>query len=105
MQFNYAYSGNSAIDNSANRTALSFAPDLTREPTFFRGELRKGVAFREAISALHDVVISDKINIQKNLRKPVKNECQFNFKKNLGHYRNLEQKTLCVKFIAIVKSD
>ncbi len=59
MQFNYAYLGNTAIDNSADRTALSFAPDLTREPTFFRGELRKGVAFREAISALHDVVVSD----------------------------------------------
>ncbi len=38
---------------------MSFAPDTLREPTFFRGELRQSVAFREAISALHSVVISD----------------------------------------------
>lgn len=38
---------------------MSFSPDTTREPTFFSGELRKGIAFREAISALHDVVVSD----------------------------------------------
>jgi hypothetical protein len=38
---------------------MSFAPDTLRQPTFFSGELRKSVAFREAISALHDVVVSD----------------------------------------------
>ncbi len=38
---------------------MSFAPDLKREPTFFRGELRQHIAFREAISALHDVVVAD----------------------------------------------
>ncbi len=59
MEFNYAFKGSSAVDNRFDRTALSFSPDLTRAPTFFSGELRKGVAFREAISALHDVVISD----------------------------------------------
>lgn len=59
MQFDYAYRGNSGVDNQANRTALSFAPDLKREPTFFVAELRKNIAFREAISALHDVVVSD----------------------------------------------
>lgn len=59
MQFNYAYSGSTKVKNSASNTALSFAPDLTREPTFFRGELTDSIPFREAISALHDVVISD----------------------------------------------
>jgi hypothetical protein len=38
---------------------MQFSPDLNRSPTFFRGELSQGVAFREAISALHDVVVSD----------------------------------------------
>ncbi len=38
---------------------MSFAPDLKREPTYFVGELRQNVSFREAISALHDVVVSD----------------------------------------------
>ena len=38
---------------------MSFAPDTLREPTYFRGELKQNIAFREGISALHDVVISD----------------------------------------------
>lgn len=59
MQFNYAYFGNTAVDNTATQTALSFAPDVKREPTFFTGELGHTVAFREAMGALHDVVVSD----------------------------------------------
>jgi hypothetical protein len=59
MEFNYTYKGQSGISGSGDRTQMSFAPDLTREPTFFRGELRQNIAFREAISALHDVVVSD----------------------------------------------
>ncbi len=60
MQFDYSYKGESAVDNSRpDRTGLSFSPDTRRQPTFFSGELQKGVAFREAISALHDVVVSD----------------------------------------------
>jgi hypothetical protein len=59
MEFNYAYQGNSSISGSGDRTQMSFSPDLTRQPTFFRGELRQNIAFREAISALHDVVVSD----------------------------------------------
>jgi hypothetical protein len=38
---------------------MSFSPDTKRQPTYFVGELRKQIGFREAISALHDVVISD----------------------------------------------
>jgi SWIM zinc finger len=59
MEFNYSYSGNSSISSNGDRTNMSFAPDITRTPTFFRGELRQNIAFREAISALHDVVVSD----------------------------------------------
>lgn len=59
MEFNYVYSGSSSVDNTASSTNVSFAPDTKREPTFFRGILNKSIEFREAISALHDVVISD----------------------------------------------
>lgn len=59
MEFNYSYSGNSSISGNGDRTNMSFAPDVTRSPTYFRGELRQNIAFREAISALHDVVVSD----------------------------------------------
>lgn len=59
MEFEYGYRGSSSVDSRADATALRFSPDLKRAPTFFRGELSQGVAFREAISALHDVVVSD----------------------------------------------
>jgi hypothetical protein len=59
MEFSYRYSGSSTVENTASATGISFAPDTLREPTFFRGTLNKPLEFREAISALHDVVISD----------------------------------------------
>jgi SWIM zinc finger len=59
MEFNYSYKGSSSISSGGNDTQMSFSPDTTRQPTFFRGSLRQNVNFREAISALHDVVISD----------------------------------------------
>lgn len=59
MEFSYSYSGSSAATSTADATAMSFAPDLSRQPTFFRGQLRKKLPFREAISALHDVVVAD----------------------------------------------
>ena len=59
MEFNYRYSGSSAIRGDASGTAMSFVPDTLRQPTFFVGDLRHGVGFREAISALHDVVVMD----------------------------------------------
>ncbi len=59
MEFNYAYRRSSQIDAYADRTELSFSPDTKREPTYFSGKLGKSVLFREAMSALHDVVVSD----------------------------------------------
>ncbi|MCU0240268.1 MAG: hypothetical protein MUC29_12570, partial [Pyrinomonadaceae bacterium] len=38
---------------------MNFVPDASREPTYFIAELRQKIEFREAISALHDVVVSD----------------------------------------------
>lgn len=59
MLFDYAYKGSSSVESSGNHTQMSFAPDLHRAPTYFVGELRQKIEFREAISALHDVVVSD----------------------------------------------
>nr|HEX4312483.1 hypothetical protein [Kofleriaceae bacterium] len=59
MEFDYSFKRSSEVANRPGETAMSFSPDTKRPPTFFRGELRKGIAFREAISALHDVVVSD----------------------------------------------
>ena len=59
MEFNYAYKGSTAVNNQGDRTQMSFSPDTKRPPTYFIGELQQNVAFREAISALHDVVVSD----------------------------------------------
>jgi len=59
MEFEYAFKRSSSVANRPGSTELSFSPDTRRDPTFFSGELRKGIAFREAISALHDVVVSD----------------------------------------------
>jgi hypothetical protein len=38
---------------------MSFAPDTYRDPTFFNGTLAQAIPFREAMSALHAVVVSD----------------------------------------------
>ena len=59
MLFDYKYNNSSSVSNSASATSMSFAPDISRDPTFFVGQLNKKLAFREAISALHDVVVSD----------------------------------------------
>jgi len=60
VQFDYRYLGTSAVDNGPRDTNMGFVPDASREqPTFFRGELAQKIPFREGISALHDVVVSD----------------------------------------------
>jgi hypothetical protein len=59
MQFNYKYGGVTNVNSNAKVVDMSFAPDTLRQPTFFVGKLHKKLAFREAISALHDVVVSD----------------------------------------------
>lgn len=59
MLFDYTYKGSSTVASSSKETDVSFVPDASREPTYFVGELRQKIEFREAISALHDVVVSD----------------------------------------------
>lgn len=59
MLFNYRYGGNTTVSSNAYSTDMSFVPDTLRDATFFVGKLHRKIAFREAISALHDVVVSD----------------------------------------------
>ena len=59
MLFEFKYQGASTVRANASQTALSFVPDAGRDPTWFHGTIRETLVFREAISALHDVVISD----------------------------------------------
>ncbi|RQP23496.1 SWIM zinc finger family protein [Piscinibacter terrae] len=63
MQFRYKYYGSTSVDDTAASQAFSFAPDTLRPPTYFDGLLRRDshahLMFREALSALHSVVVSD----------------------------------------------
>ncbi len=59
MEFKYNYAGSSSVSSDANASSMNFIPDTLRDPTYFHGKLNNGIAFREAISALHDVVVSD----------------------------------------------
>ncbi|ATQ74141.1 hypothetical protein CR152_06170 [Massilia violaceinigra] len=59
MKFEYRYYGASTVSNSASSTEMRFAPDTLRAPTHFVAQLNKHIPFREAISALHDVVVAD----------------------------------------------
>src|SRR5215831_3498675 len=59
MNLTLAYLGHSSISQSGTGQLLSLAPNLKREAVSFDAPLLKPVRFREAISALHDVVISD----------------------------------------------
>ncbi|HPF38417.1 MAG TPA: metal-binding protein [Phycisphaerae bacterium] len=59
MQVRTAYYGSSAIRQAAGSRILQFAPDLSRDRVAFDAPLKDPVRFREAISALHDVVIND----------------------------------------------
>ena len=59
MEFQHRYFGETTAATSAKASEFSFAPDTLREPTFFVGEVADHLPFREAISALHHVVVSD----------------------------------------------
>ena len=59
MRFNYKFAGSSSVTDSSAGTAMQFAPDTLRQPTYFLGKLAQKIPFREAISALNAVVVSD----------------------------------------------
>jgi len=59
MKFKYRYLGASSVSSNASSTQMNFAPDTLRKPTHFIATLNRHVPFREAISALNSVVVSD----------------------------------------------
>jgi len=59
MNIRLAYLGRSSLTSTGMAETLSLAPNLAREPVAFDAPLLKPLRFREAISALHDVVVSD----------------------------------------------
>ena len=59
MKVDFRYQGQSGVKQAGAGTELSFAPNLARPKVFFDAELVAPLRFREAVSALHDVVIGD----------------------------------------------
>ncbi len=59
MNFVYRFLGETTAVSDAGASSFGFAPDTLRQPTFFTGKVARHLAFREAISALHHVVVSD----------------------------------------------
>jgi hypothetical protein len=55
----FAYVGHSSVRETASTQTLRLVPNLARDPVAFDGALRQPLRFREAMSALHDTVISD----------------------------------------------
>lgn len=59
MDLTFSYLGKSDLKTVGTSRVLSFAPNLAREPVAFDAALKNPIRFREAMSALHDVVIND----------------------------------------------
>lgn len=59
MRYDLRYLGHSSVEQGPYRSSVKFVPNLSRERVWFDGELRDPVRFREAMSALHDVVVGD----------------------------------------------
>lgn len=60
MKFEYRYQGRSAVSqDAAGVSTMRLAPDTLRAPTHFVADVRQPLAFREAMAALHQVVVAD----------------------------------------------
>ncbi|MEO7328176.1 MAG: SWIM zinc finger family protein [Minicystis sp.] len=59
MNLDYRYLGKSGVSSGPGGSSLHFSPNLARPKVFFDGELRYPLRFREAMSALHEVVVGD----------------------------------------------
>ncbi|MCC9600190.1 metal-binding protein [Stieleria sp. JC731] len=59
MDLSVRYHRRSAISRDSSGLAIALAPNLRRDRVGFRGQLVEPIAFREAIGALHDIVIND----------------------------------------------
>ena len=59
MEMRFQYRGRSQLSGVNGARTLALAANLARDPVAFDAPLTSPLRFREAISALHDVVISD----------------------------------------------
>lgn len=59
MNLSLAYAAQSGVISRKGSLTVQLQPNLAREPVAFDAPLLKPIRFREAVSALHDVVISD----------------------------------------------
>src|SRR5688572_16332137 len=59
MDVTFSYLGKSDLKTVGQSRVLSLAPNLARQPVAFDAALKNPIRFREAMSALHDVVIND----------------------------------------------
>jgi hypothetical protein len=59
MLLTFAYLRRSSITTSMTNLVVALSPNLRRDRVSYNGTLTQPIRFREAISALHDVVISD----------------------------------------------
>ncbi|MEN6627683.1 MAG: metal-binding protein [Candidatus Sumerlaeia bacterium] len=59
MNLSVAYLGRSGLERSGENEVLSLKPNLARDAVAFDAPLKDPLRFREAITALHDIVISD----------------------------------------------
>ncbi|MBI1947922.1 MAG: SWIM zinc finger family protein [Deltaproteobacteria bacterium] len=53
------YAGESGVEHGLSTGKVGLATNQLREATYFKGELRRPLVFRDAMAALHHVVISD----------------------------------------------
>jgi hypothetical protein len=59
MNYDLRYLGKSGVTSAAWGLAMRLQPNLSRPKVFFDGEVANPIRFREAMSALHDVVVGD----------------------------------------------
>ncbi len=59
MNLDLRYLGASEVPATASGATVRFSPNLARSRVFFDAELAYPLRFREAMSALHDVVVGD----------------------------------------------
>ncbi|HEY7116459.1 MAG TPA: hypothetical protein VH475_07735, partial [Tepidisphaeraceae bacterium] len=59
MNVRFAYLGHSGVLDRGTAQTVRLVPNLARDPVAFDGPLKHPLRFREAMSALHDTVISD----------------------------------------------
>jgi hypothetical protein len=59
LHLDLTYYGRSRVERRDDAMALLLSPNLSRAPVSFEAELARPLRFREAVSALHEIVVGD----------------------------------------------